>query len=559
MKPSLSSCGPESTFTLGQMIPYLRQRLAFTAADRFGAMVAHQEMARMSLSLNSVSGMDVLIQPEIGGSHGDMHLALDELRKEFPDKRIEVHDSTGLPSLIDKRRYVFPIDGPSFLKLGAMRRTVSCGRFPVSVLIHAVPGLLQIDSCILAILFSEPYDVLIATSEQARIALENTVTAAAEVLGAATGVARRMSIVKIPLCVDTGFIKESHPKAARQLLGLGPDDIVLLYLGRLSSSYKGDLEPLMRVVALLHQQTPNLKLVLAGRDSEQSYSDELIQMANGLGIRGSVTVLPNFPYFLKPTLLCSADIFVSPVDNIQESFGLSIVEAMAAGLPVVASDWSGYRDIVVHGQTGLLVDTYWDATSAVNVSRLALLPQSGIAERLLSEATVVSSRSLYQSLESLVGNGELRQAFGESGRRRAETLFSIGAVAPQYDALWKEQWDEIDRQPPGSRAGSSVDLNTVFRHFASHQTSDEMLLVCSSSGREVLTSGKPYPYRLPRGLEWHALSSLLEQCASTSRTFAELQTRPSSRQGILWLLKKGLLETGDGLHDGSFGLDGKVK
>src|SRR6516164_5936950 len=53
----------------------------------------------------------------------------------------------------------------------------------------------------------------------------------------------------------------------------------------------------------------------------------------------------------------AADIFASLSDSIQETFGLVIVEAMASGLPVVASDWDGYRDLVADGETGFLVPT----------------------------------------------------------------------------------------------------------------------------------------------------------------------------------------------------------
>ncbi len=53
----------------------------------------------------------------------------------------------------------------------------------------------------------------------------------------------------------------------------------------------------------------------------------------------------------------AADVFVSPSDNIQETFGLAVIEAMASGLPVVASDWDGYRDLVADGETGFLVPT----------------------------------------------------------------------------------------------------------------------------------------------------------------------------------------------------------
>ena len=53
--------------------------------------------------------------------------------------------------------------------------------------------------------------------------------------------------------------------------------------------------------------------------------------------------------------LAAADVFCSPADNLQETFGISVLEAMASRLPVIASDWNGYRDLVQHGQTGWIV------------------------------------------------------------------------------------------------------------------------------------------------------------------------------------------------------------
>jgi len=69
----------------------------------------------------------------------------------------------------------------------------------------------------------------------------------------------------------------------------------------------------------------------------------------------------------------AADLFTSLSDNIQETFGLVIVEAMASGLPVIASDWNGYRDLVTDGETGFLVPTLMirDATTDL-ISRLQM-------------------------------------------------------------------------------------------------------------------------------------------------------------------------------------------
>ena len=66
------------------------------------------------------------------------------------------------------------------------------------------------------------------------------------------------------------------------------------------------------------------------------------------------------PEDIKRKALIACDLVLSLVDNIQETFGLSIAEAMAAGRPVVASDWDGYRDLIRNGIDGYLIPSCWD-------------------------------------------------------------------------------------------------------------------------------------------------------------------------------------------------------
>ena len=70
---------------------------------------------------------------------------------------------------------------------------------------------------------------------------------------------------------------------------------------------------------------------------------------------------------VKRQALAAADVAVSLVDNAQETFGLAVAEAMAAGLPLVASDWSGYRDLVRDGIDGYLIPSAWASSAQVSV------------------------------------------------------------------------------------------------------------------------------------------------------------------------------------------------
>jgi glycosyltransferase involved in cell wall biosynthesis len=100
-----------------------------------------------------------------------------------------------------------------------------------------------------------------------------------------------------------------------------------------------------------------------------------------------------------------ADIFVFP--SIFESFAIPPVEAMAAGLPVVASRVGGMKETIVHGRTGLLVEREDPA-------------------------------ELVRALRTLIDDPELRQSFGEAGRRRAAELYSWSRVVEEVETTFAE-------------------------------------------------------------------------------------------------------------------------
>jgi phosphatidylinositol alpha-mannosyltransferase len=109
------------------------------------------------------------------------------------------------------------------------------------------------------------------------------------------------------------------------------------------------------------------------------------------------------PHAELPRYHAAADVFASPAVG-QESFGIVLVEAMAAGVPVVATDIPGYREVVRDGVDGLLVPPN-DATALASAIR-----------RVLSEPALAS-------------------ALASAGRTRAET-YSWDAVVPRLEAVY---------------------------------------------------------------------------------------------------------------------------
>lgn len=171
----------------------------------------------------------------------------------------------------------------------------------------------------------------------ARIALSET---AAETGRALYGGAYEI----IPSGVDTSqFAPDVEP-----LPQLRDDCTNLLYVGRLEQR-KG-VSHLVRAFARLHEQYPRLRLLIGGDGPERAALERLVRE---LGLE-RVLFLGYVPAADLPRLLASADIFCAPA-TYAESFGIVLIEAMAAGLPIVAAANPGYAGLLAAHPGNLLV------------------------------------------------------------------------------------------------------------------------------------------------------------------------------------------------------------
>jgi glycosyltransferase involved in cell wall biosynthesis len=174
-----------------------------------------------------------------------------------------------------------------------------------------------------------------------------------------------------------------------------PIGAVVLFVGRLTDGKRVDR--LLRVWASI--PPPDDAVLLVVGDGPQH--DRLTTTAKGLGLRGSVRFV-GVQTDVAPFYMI-ADVFVLPSES--EGMSNALLEAMAAGLPVVASDIAANRDVVEPGSSGFLVD--WADTPA--------------------SASVLSL---------LLSDPALRDKVGRAARERA-SQFSIGAVAERYRCLYQ--------------------------------------------------------------------------------------------------------------------------
>jgi glycosyltransferase involved in cell wall biosynthesis len=144
-------------------------------------------------------------------------------------------------------------------------------------------------------------------------------------------------------------------------------DIVMVSVGRLAS--EKNWGTLLHAAALVIRDIPLFRLVLIGDGPDRK---DLETLAKELGIQRRVTFTGSRPFSEVPSYMKAANLF--GFASVTETQGLATLEAMAAGLPVVAVDASGTRDILSHGQQGYLVENNAEALAAA-VKKLLSNPE----------------------------------------------------------------------------------------------------------------------------------------------------------------------------------------
>ncbi|MBT3604753.1 MAG: glycosyltransferase family 4 protein [Candidatus Latescibacteria bacterium] len=184
----------------------------------------------------------------------------------------------------------------------------------------------------------------------------------------------------------------------RQSLGISPESVVCITVGRLVP-VKGQSD-LIDALPMVLEKHPDTHLLIVG---EGELRDPLVQQTQHLN-------LENHVHFLGwrndiPNLLGASDIFALP--SLNEGLGLVLIEAMAQHLPNIATLVGGVAEVVLQGETGLLVP-------AQSASKMA------------------------EALKDLIANPTKRKEMGEAGYQRALEHFSIQSTVAKTSDIYRQ-------------------------------------------------------------------------------------------------------------------------
>jgi glycosyltransferase involved in cell wall biosynthesis len=301
--------------------------------------------------------------------------------------------------------------------------------------------------CNLLIAPYETYDALICTSSAVARTVRAVTGAYADYLRDRLGAAPalRPRLATIPLGVNPERFRPATPAeraSRRAALNVADDAVAFLFVGRFTPHAKAHPFPMFHGLARAVRETGRkAHLLLSGWAPNGAllrvFLDGLKAFAPGI----PVSVIDGTAPDLRFGVWQAADVFTSLADSIQETFGLVVIEAMASGLPVVASDWDGYRDLVADGETGLLVPT-WMVRGATADTTARLLLGAVDYDGFLAEcnqAVTVDPEAAAAAYGRLLTDGDLRRRMGEAGRRRVLERFTWERVVRAYEELWREQ------------------------------------------------------------------------------------------------------------------------
>lgn len=290
----------------------------------------------------------------------------------------------------------------------------------------------------------QPWDALICTSTAARSVVAGMHAEMRDYWRATTGASRfnepLLPVIPLGIHADDLRPQDGARQAARTALELNRDEVAFLFTGRLAYHAKANPAPLYQALQRLAATRP-VVCIEAGIHPNDQMREGLEASRRFLAPSVRTIWVDGSDQDANARARAAADVFVSLADNIQESFGLTPLEAMAAGLPVVVSDWDGYKDTVRHGVDGFRIPTVAPAGSAgIALARQYHLGLIGYDQFIggASLATFVDTDALYQALEQLAGNPDLRRRMGLAGQQHVKADYDWPIILARYADLAAE-------------------------------------------------------------------------------------------------------------------------
>jgi len=450
---------------------------------------------------------------------------------------------------------------PSLTEHAWRRRHVGAGRYSICGLTHTLSS----DRAMRAVteLVSAPFhawDALICPSRAIRDVTQRLIEQqqiyALERYGARNLDLPQLPVIPLAVAADDFDGLEGLRNKARQRLGIERSDVACVYVGRLAMHAKANPAPMLMALERAATSVPDggkLVMLFVGWFANDHQQAAFRQAAARLAPSVRISYLDGRKANLRREAWAAGDIFYQLADNVQESFGLAPVEGMAAGLPVVVSDWDGFRDSVVDGETGFLVPTIQPPPGhGGDIARYYAENWINYDSYIgaISQFTGVDIDAAAAALTRLVADPVLRAKMGAAGKARVRSLYDWPVIIRAYQDLWANLADIRAKAPPALLSHqfpdpASTDPFTLFSGFVTRHLSPETWVRPGTDMALDLDAARLVEALLPSAELVLRIDAIMDgKLARIGDLMAAMPeiTRPILLRHAAWLVKFGYLQ-----------------
>lgn len=352
----------------------------------------------------------------------------------------------------------------------------------------------------------------------------------------------------IPFGLEGSQFTGLNCREARESLGFSPNEVIGLCFGRFSEYDKMDLFPLLQAFQKIYRKGVPWRLILAGAAQSQDYLKILELWAQVLDIREAIVLKTDPSETEKIALYRAANFFVSPSDNPQETFGLTLLEAMAAQLPLIVSDFDGYKDIATP-DVALKIPTRWSHLNLFDSKGVAPLLDEQLLARFIAQSISVDIDRLAAALQTFYSQAGLCEEMGKKARKRFDEHFEYRVIINRLENFWiklKEKFSPEFIKPQVNAL--FPDIFQAFSHYLTETITLKTRIKRTEFASQFLQIGANYPILVDmeqiveREITRQILLSINEP-KSIEEVIGHIGIEEERvHYQVLWLLKHGMLE-----------------
>ena len=253
----------------------------------------------------------------------------------------------------------------------------------------------------------------------------------------------KSSVIPLGINIDT-FESAVSKYDARKILNIPSHAFVLLWTGRFEQHCKSNHIQYFQVFRQINDHYPEVELhfVMYGTSVMEALPDALEQAASIIAPNTTLHVLDGHDTNLKDIVLASSDVFISLPDSFQETFGLTPCEAMASGLPVIGTDWNGYKDTIIHSKTGFKIPTLLSSEFFIDnhdfLHRAHNLNHLDEVSFTAAYQVSFDHTLLFDAIEKFILSPTLSKIMGYHAKMHASSTYSWDCIIEQYDQLFSQ-------------------------------------------------------------------------------------------------------------------------